>query len=79
MRSEHSISEIGLFSNPQLVISFFICAFLQVAVISFPTLAELFQVVPLTLRQWAIVLLLSIAPIVIVELQKKVNQRFVSK
>ena len=79
MRSEHSISEIGLFSNPQLIISFFICTFLQIAVISFPALAGLFQVVPLTLRQWAIVLLLSIAPIVIVELQKKVNQRFVSK
>lgn len=79
MRSEHSLSEVGLFSNPKLILSFIICSFLQIAVISFPRLADLFQVVPLTFRQWAIVFLLSIAPIVIVELQKKLNQRFISK
>lgn len=73
MRSEHSLSEIGLFGNRQLVFSFVVCAFLQIAVITMVPLAKVFQVVPLTLRQWAIVLLLSIFPIVLVELQKRVN------
>lgn len=76
MRSEHSLSEIGIFGNRKLVVSFIICAFLQIAVISFVPLAKLFQVVPLSLRQWAIVMLLSIAPIAIVEMQKNFNSHF---
>lgn len=76
MRSEHSLSEVGLLGNPRLVASFFICSFLQVAVISLPPLAVVFQVVPLDIRQWAIVLLLSMAPIVIVEFQKKSNKSY---
>lgn len=75
MRSEHSLSEIGIFGNKKLVYSFFICAFLQIIVITIPQLANVFQVVPLTLRQWAIVLFLSFCPIVVVELQKKFNSK----
>lgn len=73
MRSEHSLSEIGLLSNKKLVYSFILGAFLQISVITVPTLAKIFQVVSLTTRQWAIVLLLSIFPIVLIELQKRVN------
>lgn len=76
MRSEHSLSEIGFFSNRKLVYSFIICAFLQISVITIPQLAKVFQVVPLTVRQWAMVLFLSFCPIVVVELQKKLNHRF---
>lgn len=75
MRSEHSLSEIGIFGNKKLIYSFFICAFLQVIVITIPQLANVFQVIPLTLRQWAIVLFLSFCPIVAVELQKKFNSK----
>ncbi|MGF7142511.1 Ca2+-transporting ATPase [Anaerotaenia torta] len=71
MRSGHSLADIGLLSNRQLVYSFLICGFLQVIVITVPTLANIFQVVPLTLRQWAIVLFLAFVPIVVIELQKK--------
>lgn len=73
MKSEHSLSEVGLFTNRKLVYSFLICTFFQIIVISTPALAKVFQVVPLTIRQWAIVFLLSIAPIILVELQKKLN------
>lgn len=75
MRSHLSLSEIGIFSNRKLTLSFIICAFLQIVVISIAPLAKVFQVVPLSLRQWAIVLLLSISPIVVVELQKKLNNK----
>ncbi|MDF2543581.1 MAG: hypothetical protein K0S47_3299 [Herbinix sp.] len=74
MRSNHSLSEIGLFSNMKLIYSFLICTFLQIIVISVAPLAKIFQVVPLNLRQWAMVLLLSFVPIVVVELQKMVNR-----
>ena len=79
MRSEHSLAEIGMFSNSKLTISFIICFFLQVAVVSIPALSKLFQVVPLDKRQWATVLLLSIVPILVVELQKKFNHSKNSK
>lgn len=70
MRSNLSLSQIGLFSNKKLILSFIVCSFLQISVISIPFLARIFQVVPLSIRQWLLVLLLSFAPIVIIELQK---------
>ncbi|WP_334297143.1 cation-translocating P-type ATPase [Anaerocolumna sedimenticola] len=70
MRSEHSIARIGLFSNIKLLLSFIVCSFLQVIVISYKPLAEIFKVVPLTAAQWSVVLVLSFMPIVVVELQK---------
>ncbi len=76
MRSEHSLSQIGVFTNRKLVYSFLICAFLQVIVLTIPALAAIFQVVPLSMRQWAITLLLAFVPIIVVELQKKVSDLF---
>ena len=73
MRSEHSLSEVGLLTNKKLVLSFFLCILLQVSVIMIPPLARTFQVLPLTIRQWAITLLLSFMPIIIIEFQKKIN------
>jgi Ca2+-transporting ATPase len=73
MRSDHSLSEIGLFTNKKLVLSFILCTILQVSVIMFAPLAKVFQVVPLNLRQWLITLLLSFMPIIILEFQKKMN------
>ncbi|NLO10495.1 MAG: calcium-translocating P-type ATPase, PMCA-type [Clostridiales bacterium] len=75
MRSHLSLSEIRVFSNSKLVMSFIICALLQIVVISIAPLARIFQVVPLNMRQWAIVFLLAIAPIIVVELQKKINNK----
>ena len=74
MKSEHSIRHIGLFSNPHLVLSFIICAILQVAVVSIEPLAMIFSVVPLDIAQWSIVLVLSFMPIVVVEIQKSFNE-----
>ncbi len=76
MRSDHSLAEIGLLTNRKLVFSFLICSALQILVITIPALATVFQVVPLSFRQWAIVLLLSMVPIIVVELQKRVNAIF---
>lgn len=70
MRSEHSLTKIGFFSNIQLLLSFVICSFLQIIVISFKPLAAIFKVVPLNAAQWSVVLVLSFMPIVVVELQK---------
>lgn len=75
MRSEHSLSEIGLFTNMKLVLSFVICATLQISVITIAPLAKVFQVTSLTAQQWAITLFLAFVPIIVVELQKNINSR----
>jgi Ca2+-transporting ATPase len=62
---------VGVFSNKRLVLSFLICTFLQVSVISIPALANVFQVMPLTLSQWLYVFILAAMPVFLVELQKK--------
>ncbi|HHT97843.1 MAG TPA: calcium-translocating P-type ATPase, PMCA-type [Clostridiales bacterium] len=73
MKSNHSLSEIGIFSNTKLVLSFIICLFLQIIVISVSSLAKIFQVSPLNIQQWGIVFLLSFVPIIILEFQKSIN------
>lgn len=75
MRSNHSLLQIGIFSNWKLLVSFIICAFLQVIVISVPSLAKIFKVISLELYQWIIVIFLSIVPIIVIELQKHSNRR----
>ena len=73
MRSEHSVFRAGLFKNPYLVLSLIAGLMLEVSVISIPKLAVIFGVVPLGFVGWGIVVALSVMPLVIVELQKKVT------
>lgn len=75
MRSQESIFKIGWFTNTKLTLSFLICSFMQIIVISLKPLATVFKVVPLTLNQWCVVLMLAALPILIIELQKKANRR----
>lgn len=75
MRSNHSLSTVGVFSNSKLVLSFITCLFLQVIVISYLPLANIFEVRPLNHRQWLIVFFLSFMPIVILEIQKAINKK----
>ncbi len=70
MRSRRSLFQIGFFSNIKMVVAFLVCSFLQAAVLTIPALAKIFQVVPLGLTGWGIVLGLSFMPIVLCELQK---------
>lgn len=73
MRSTQSIFKIGLFTNPKMLLSFAICTFLQIAVVMYQPLTKVFDVISLNMYQWFIVFLLSVIPIFVVELQKKVN------
>ncbi len=70
MRSEHSIFKEGLFANKYLLYSFFAGIILQTSVVMIPPLALIFKVSALTSIQWLVVVLLSFAPIAIVELDK---------
>jgi Ca2+-transporting ATPase len=74
MRSDRPLSEIGFFSNPKLLLSFVICSFLQIGVITIPFAANIFSVTPLSVGAWCVVALLSLAPLPIVEFQKIVQK-----
>ncbi len=74
MRSSLSLFKIKLFDNIRLTFSFFICTLLQIFIVMHPVLSTIFKVQCLTIKQWYIVFFLSFMPIIIVELQKELNQ-----
>jgi Ca2+-transporting ATPase len=70
-RSEKfSIFRIGLFTNLYLIMAILISGFLQFLVMIIPSLRVIFKTVWLDLNQWWIVIILSLAPILYVELLK---------
>lgn len=73
IRSEKSIFKTGLFGNTKMILSFIICLILQVSVISIPAVSAVFKTYTLTGLQWLIVALLSISPLVVVEIEKYFN------
>ena len=75
MRSESSVFRGGLAANPKLVLAAVVCAFLQVFVIAVPPVAAVFRTAVLTGGEWLAVALLSLAPLVVVELEKAVTGR----
>lgn len=74
MRSDHPLADIGFFTNPKLLFSFALCAFLQISVIMLPFAAEIFSVTPLSKSAWCVVAILSLLPLPIVELQKRAQK-----
>lgn len=70
MRTEHSLTQISLGSNPFLVGAFFAGCILQVGVIMVEPLSAVFKVCPLSGMEWAIVAGLALVPLPVVELEK---------
>ncbi|MEE8441480.1 MAG: cation-translocating P-type ATPase, partial [Spirochaetia bacterium] len=68
--NRRSIFSLGLFTNKWLWLALGAGALLQWIVVSVPGLAGVFRVVPLSGRDWGIVLGLSFAPVVLNELVK---------
>ena len=73
IRSEESIFKIGLFTNKYLIGALILGSLLQVGVIAVPVLANIFDVVALNGTQWIYTILISISPLIIMELQKRLN------
>ena len=74
IKSEESIFKAGLLENKYLVGAFLLGAVLQVIVVLIPAVADIFSLVPLTGTQWLYTFGISILPLAIMELQKKVNE-----
>ena len=73
IKSEESIFKIGIFENKYLIGALVLGVILQVIVVVVSPLAQVFSLVPLTGMQWLYTILIAVAPIPIVEIQKAVN------
>ncbi len=69
-RSKRHSAFCGLFSNVLLWLAVIISGAMMVAVVTIPTLADLFRLTSLSLGNWVNVVLLSFAPLAVVELFK---------
>ena len=64
----------GFFENKYLVGAFILGTLMQIIVVIIPSLAEVFKLVPLNQTQWLYTLGISVFPLVIVQMQKKLNE-----
>ncbi len=74
IKSEQSIFKVGILENKFLIGSFVLGTIIQISVVLLPTLAEIFSLVPLNQTQWMITIMISLLPIPIMELQKKLDE-----
>ena len=74
IKSEQSIFKVGILENKYLIGSFILGILVQTIVVVIPAFAEIFKLVPLNQTQWIITIIISVLPIPIMELQKKVNE-----
>lgn len=74
VKSETSIFKVGLFENKYLIGAFLLGVLLQVLVVIIPPVANIFKLVPLNGIQWLYTFGISILPLIIIEVQKKLNE-----
>jgi Ca2+-transporting ATPase len=72
--NKYSVFELGLLSNPYLVIAFCIVVLSELVIIYAPIFQPIFKTMPLTLSDWAIVVSLGLMPLLIVESVKLVRR-----
>ena len=74
IKSDESIFKVGLLENKYLVGAFVLGTILQASVVCIPSIANIFKLTTLNTIQWIYTLLISISPLIIIELQKKINE-----
>jgi Ca2+-transporting ATPase len=74
IKSEESLFKIGIMNNKYLIGAFIVGTLLQVIVVVVPKIADIFKLVPLNANQWLYTAVISIMPIIIIEIQKKLNE-----
>jgi len=77
--SVKSIFKIGVFSNGYLIGAIGVGLFLQLIVISVPFLASAFSVHNLNLRDWAIVIVFALVPLIVNEIIKAITRPSVNR
>ena len=70
IRSSHSLFRVGFHTNRYMLGAFLASCILMLAVLVLPFLQGVFEVIGMTGTQWGIVAILSIAPLIIMEIAK---------
>ena len=73
IKSEGTIINKSIFNNKYLIGAFLLGALLQIIVVIIPQTAEIFKVISLNSDQWICTILISLVPIPVMEMQKKLN------
>lgn len=73
VRSEESLLKAGILKNKYLIGALILGTILQVGVVIVPKIANIFNVVPLNSKQWIYTAIISVLPLFVVEIQKKIN------
>lgn len=74
IKSENSILKTGIFNNLYLIGAVVVGIILQTVVIISPTISSVFNCKPLNSMQWFITIIISILPLILVEVQKSINE-----
>lgn len=74
IKSDQSIFKVGILENKYLIGSFLLGTMLQCGVVCIPVLATIFKLVHLDAMQWGYCVAISLLPLIIIELQKKLNE-----
>ena len=74
IKTEESLFKVGFLENKYLLGAFLLGSLLQVVVVVIPPVANLFKLVPLNATQWLYTVGISIMPLIIIEMQKKINE-----
>lgn len=70
-----TLGQLGLFSNPQLLLAIVVSGMLQVSVAVMPFTQRVFDVPAHTAAEWTIVVLLAVAPVTLIEVSKVLLRR----
>ncbi len=74
IKTDKSIFTKNIFNNMYLILAIVAGIFLQVVVTIIPSISNLFNVTSLNKTAWMIVIIISLMPIILVELQKRINE-----
>ena len=75
-RSERlSLFQVGMWTNRPLLLSFSLSLGIQVAVLTIPAAASIFKVAPLPIEDWALMGVMSLLPLLLMELIKALRRR----
>ena len=69
-----TIWQVGVFSNPRLVLVVIASFALQLAIFYLPALQRLFGTAPVALRQWVVWIALGAVPLTVLELRKRMRR-----
>lgn len=70
----HTFWQLGVWTNPFLVLAVLISALLQLGIVAFPLTQDVFGLPGHSLQEWAIIIALALTPVTLIEVTKLARQ-----